>query len=73
MSYVNETRHALLGNTSSFFGSGGADATQTSHFGTIITDTVAATEAADLMLLLLYTIFCETEHLIITSDEYQRP
>ena len=48
MSYVNET-DALLGTTSSFFGSGGAGATQTSHFGTIITDTVAATETADLM------------------------
>ena len=50
MSYVNET-HALLGTrpTSSFFGSGGAGATQTSHFGTIITDTVAATETPDLM------------------------
>jgi len=48
MSYVNET-HALLGTISSFFGSGGAGATQTSHFGTIITDTVAATETADLM------------------------
>ena len=48
MSYVNET-DALLGTTSSFFGSGGAGATQTSHFGTIIRDTVAATETADLM------------------------
>jgi hypothetical protein len=47
MSYVNET-HALLGTISSFFGSGGAGATQTSHFGTIITDTVAAIETADM-------------------------
>jgi len=31
LSYVNET-HALFETTSSFFGSGGADATQTSHF-----------------------------------------
>ena len=48
MSYVNET-DALLGTTSSFFGSRGAGATQTSHFGTIITGMVASTETADLM------------------------
>ena len=45
LSYVNET-HALFGTTSSFFGSGGAGATQTSHFGTIITHTATATETA---------------------------
>ena len=48
ISYVNETL-ALLGPTSSFFGWGEAGATPTSHFGTIITDTVASTETADLM------------------------
>ena len=36
-------RHMLCcGPSSSFFGRGGAGATPTSHFGTIITDTVAS-------------------------------